>query len=108
MKISRNQLLALISEVVRESHSVLFEAPDGVVVGQQQTGDYTKDPDSYGGDIAKKQLFHMGAQAQQLHDMVSTDDDLDPQIQKEIADAAESLEKAFKAIIYDKQNPKGR
>jgi hypothetical protein len=40
--------------------------------------------------------------------MVSTDDNLDPQIQKEIADAAESLEKAFKAIIYDKQNPKGR
>jgi hypothetical protein len=109
MKISRNQLLALINEVGRESHSVLFEAPDGGdVVGQEQTGDYTKDPDEYDGDIAKKQLFHMGAQAQQLHDMVGEDVDLDPWIQKEITNAATSLEKAFKAIIYDKQNPKGR
>jgi hypothetical protein len=108
MKISRNQLITLIKEVDATSRSVLFEAPDGYVVGQDQKGDYTKDPDRYGGEMAKKQLFHMGAQAQQLHDMVAEDDDLDPWIQEEITKAATSLEKAFKAIIYDKQNPKGR
>ena len=108
MKISRNQLLTLIKEVETESRSTLFEAPDGYIVGQDQKGDYTKDSDSYGGEAAKKQLFHMGAQAQQLHDMVSGDDDLDEWIQEEISKAATSLEKVFKAIIYDKQNPKGR
>jgi hypothetical protein len=108
MKISRNQLHALIQEVVAESQSVLFEAPEDSLVGQEQTGDYTKDPEEYGAEAARKHLFHMGAQSQQLHDMLGGDEKLEPKIVGLINTAASSLEKAFKAITYDKQHPEGR
>jgi hypothetical protein len=50
----------------------------------------------------------MAAQAQQLHDMVREDDDLEPWVQEKISLAADYLEKAFKAITYDKGPGQGR
>jgi len=50
----------------------------------------------------------MGAQSQQLHDMIQPDDGLAPEILDNIKQSADLLEKAFKALTYDKQNPKGR
>ena len=108
MKITRNGLKALIHEVLSESPSVLLESPEEPIVGQDQTGDYTKDPDGYEGEMAKRALFHMSAQAQQLHDMIKNDENLEPWVQAKVTKAADYLEKAFKAVIYDKQNPEGR
>ena len=108
MKISRTQLQKLISEVVLEQNSVLLESPATPIVGQEQEGDYTKDPDGYEGEMAKRQLYHLSAQAQQLHDMLAEDENLEPWVQDKISKAASYIEKAFKAITYDKQNPRGR
>jgi hypothetical protein len=112
MKITRSQLKQLIAESISESQSILLEMPgaphDSPIVGQEQTGDYTKDPSEYGGDVAKRSLFHMSQQAQQLHDMLQGDEGLDPWLQDKITKAAANLEEAFKAVTYDKGPGQGR
>lgn len=108
MKLSRQQLQQMIYEVARSSSSILLESPQPPIVGQEQTGDYTKDPDGYEGEMAKRSLFHMAAQAQQLHDIIMEDENLEPWVQDKISKAADYLEKAFKAIKYEKENPEGR
>ena len=107
MKISKNELKKMIAEELNGS-SVLLEMPTGPIVGQEQTGPYTKDPDGYEGEMAKRSLYHMAAQAQQLHDLVQDNENLKPWVAAKITKAADYLEKAFKAITYDKQNPEGR
>jgi hypothetical protein len=108
MKLSRTSLKALIAEEIKKNNSVLLETPGGPIVGQEQTGDYTKDPDGYEGEMAKRSLYHMAAQAQQLHDMIMEDENLEPWVQEKISLAADYLEKAFKAISYDKGPGQGR
>jgi hypothetical protein len=107
MKISKNELKKMIAEELNGS-SVLLEMPTGPIVGQEQTGPYTKDPDGYEGEMAKRSLYHMAAQAQQLHDLIQDNENLKPWVAAKITKAADYLEKAFKAITYDKQNPEGR
>jgi len=118
MKITRNELKNMISEALNSELSVLLEAPEVPatayqrqevpIVGQEQEGSYTKAPTEYGDEAAKRSLFHIGAQAQQLHDMIQPDDGLAPEILDNIKQSADLLEKAFKALTYDKQNPEGR
>tara|TARA_Y100000593_G_scaffold89180_1_gene172804 strand:- start:1540 stop:1869 length:330 start_codon:yes stop_codon:yes gene_type:complete len=108
MKITRTQLKFLIQEAIAEKSSVLLEMPQPPIVGQEQTGDYTKDPDGYEGEMAKRSLYHMSQQAQQLHDMLMGDENLEPWVQDKITKAADYLEKAFKAITYDKGPGDGR
>jgi len=108
MKITRTELKNMISETLNSARSVLLEMPEAPIVGQEQEGSYTKAPTEYGDEDAKRSLFHMGAQSQQLHDMIQPDDGLAPEILDNIKQSADLLEKAFKALTYDKQNPKGR
>ena len=119
MKISRKALKELITEELNNKNSVLLEQPmiriprsaeaqTNPIVGQEQEGDYTKSPDEYGDEVARRSLFHMGAQAQQLHDMIREDVGLQPWVLDEIKKASVALEKVFKALTYDKQNPVGR
>tara|TARA_R110000824_G_scaffold182085_1_gene362951 strand:- start:461 stop:790 length:330 start_codon:yes stop_codon:yes gene_type:complete len=108
MKITRSILKQLILESINERNSVLLEAPPGPVVGQEQTGDYTKDPEDYKGEEAKRSLFHMSQQAQQLHDMLQGDEDLDAAIQDKITKAASYLEEVFKAVTYDRGPGQGK
>lgn len=108
MKITRSELKKLVQETINQDKSILLEGPDYPVVGQEQNGDYDKDPDGYEGELAKRSLFHMSQQSQQLHDMLMGDENLEPWVQDKITKAADYLEKAFKAILYDKQNPGGQ
>ena len=108
MKITRNELKNMIAETLNSERSVLLEMPEMPVVGQEQQGPHTKEPEEYGDEAAKRSLFHMTAQSQQLHDMIQPDDGLADWILDEISQASTHLEKAFKALIYDKQNPAGR
>ena len=108
MKIKRSELKQFILEAISETSSVLLESPDAPIVGQEQTGDYDKDPDGYEGEMAKRSLFHMSQQAQQMHDMLQGDENLEPWVQDKISKAADYLEKAFKAVTYDKGPGQGR
>ena len=109
MKISKKELLSLIREELSQmDESVLLEGPEHPIVGQEQTGDYTKDPDGYEGEMAKRSLYHMTQQAQQLHDIIVNDENLEPWVQAKITKAADYLKGAFEAIKYDKDNPRGQ
>jgi hypothetical protein len=108
MKINRDQLKNMVIKEMKASRSMLLEMPHPTMVGQEQTGDYTKDPDEYEGALAKRSLYHMARQADQLHDMIMENDELEPWVSEKISLAADYLEKAFKAITYEKQNPEGR
>ena len=112
MSFTRNSLKSLIEEVIKENTAVLLEVPATMpatpIVGQDQKGDHDKDPDGYEGEMAKKSLYHMARQADQLHDMIREDDELEPWVSEKISLAADYLEKVFKTLTYDKQNPEGR
>lgn len=106
MKITRSELKKLIQETLVENESVLLEMPNNPIIGQDQEED-KKDPDGYEGEKAKRSLFHMSQQAQQLHDILQGDENLEPWVQDKITLAADYLEKAFKAITYDKTVGRG-
>ena len=108
MKITRQELKSLIVEEIATTNSMLLEMPEPPIIGQEQTGDYTKDPGDYEGEMAKRSLFFMAQQASQLHDIIMNDDDLEPWVQEKITKAADYLKNVFEAIKYDKENPGGR
>ena len=65
MKITRKELLKLINEErVQMEESVLLEAPNSLTSPAVQR--YEQDPDGYEGDMARKSLYHMARQADQL------------------------------------------
>ena len=106
MKISKEELKRLIAEELNGS-SVLLEMPQMNQL-DPASNNYEKDPDGYEGQMAKRSLYHMAAQAQQLHDMLQDDENLEPWVQSKITKAADYLEKAFKAISYDKGPGRGK
>ena len=106
MKISKKELKRLIAEELNES-SVLLEMPQMNQL-DPASNNYEKDPDGYEGNMAKRSLYHMAAQAQQLHDMLQDDENLEPWVQDKITKAADYLEKAFKSISYEKGPGQGK
>ena len=106
MKISKKELKRMIAEELNGS-SVLLEMPQMNQL-DPASNNYEKDPDGYEGNMAKRSLYHMAAQAQQLHDMLQDDENLQPWVQSKITKAADYLEKAFKAISYDKGPGQGK
>ena len=106
MKISKKELKRMIAEELNSS-SVLLEMPQMNQL-DPASNNYQKDPDGYEGNMAKRSLYHMAAQAQQLHDMLQDDENLEPWVAAKITKAADYLEKAFKAISYDKGPGRGK
>jgi hypothetical protein len=106
MKISKKELKRLIAEELNGS-SVLLEMPQMNQL-DPASNNYEKDPDGYEGEMAKRSLYHMAAQAQQLHDMLQDDENLEPWVQDKITKAADYLEKAFKSISYEKGPGQGK
>ena len=106
MKISKKELKKMIAEELNGS-SVLLEMPQMNML-DPASNNYDKDPDGYEGNMAKRSLYHMAAQAQQLHDMLQDDENLEPWVAAKITKAADYLEKAFKAISYDKGPGRGK
>ena len=89
MKLTRNELEQLIHEAIVEQSSVLLESPG-------------HDSEAHEGPMVKQRLFHVAQQAQQLHDMVVDNQDLEPWVQDKIATAAASLRSVFEHLIYDR------
>ena len=106
MKISKKELKRMIAEELNSS-SVLLEMPQMNQL-DPASNNYEKDPDGYEGNMAKRSLYHMAAQAQQLHDMLQDDENLEPWVAAKITKAADYLEKAFKAISYEKGPGRGK
>lgn len=113
MNLTRENLISLIVEEINNQRNVLLEEAPVPDPGQRSPAGpedryLTDDEGREKVDLAKQTLFHMAAQAQQLHDIVVDGDRINPSVLSSIIDAAGDLEEAFKAITYDKQNPGGR
>ncbi len=123
MKISKSQLKGLIMEVILENDSVLLEGPysgsslkdaatfeGGTTQGTEGTtpDEEHRDPQENKEEMIKRALYHMSQQAQQLHDMLQGDENLEPWVQVKILKSSKTLEAAFKSITYDKGPGQGR
>ena len=100
MKLTPQSLKSLIQETLAEKSSVLLETPEPIIPLEGGDG---KDPDGYEGTMAKKELFHMSQKAQQLHDMLADDDDLEPWVQSKITKAASMMSAVFDHMMYEKR-----
>ncbi|HHZ96935.1 MAG TPA: hypothetical protein EYN67_15605 [Flavobacteriales bacterium] len=111
MKISKKELQDMIAETIASNSSVLLETPD-VPIGNRDAvdgfGDEALDPTGNKDEEAKRSLYHMSQQAQQLHDMLGDDENLSSWVADKISKASTYLEEAFKAITYDKGPGQGR
>jgi|10_taG_2_1085330.scaffolds.fasta_scaffold08707_10 hypothetical protein len=98
MKLTKNNLDALIRETLAECNSVLLEMPET----NQIMGDEHRSGDKKGqeGTGAKQKLFHMSQQAQQLHDMLADNADLEEWVQDKLAVAARDLRSIFDHLVY--------
>ena len=96
MKITRSALKSLIIETIRSDASILLEMPEEVPY--EKTDDGHKE-----GAMSKKELFHMSQKAQQLHDMLADDEELEPWVQAKVTKAAAMIAGVFDHIMYQKR-----
>lgn len=106
MKITREGLKNLILEEVTRSQSILIEMPSMSV--PYRTEDRGKNQTEEPVDLTRQKLFHIARQADQLHELLKADELLTDDARQEIEDVSTKLKKVFEAVMYDKQNPKGR
>jgi len=98
MKLTKSNLDALIKEALTEYESVLLEMPEtGQIMGDAHRVDDKKGQEGAG---AKQKLFHMAQQAQQLHDMLADNADLEEWVQDKLAVAARDLRSIFDHLVY--------
>jgi hypothetical protein len=97
MKITREGLQGLIKESIRRRQSILLEFPNN-----PESRTYRKDDNDDEGHMAKKELFHMSQKAQQLHDILMDNEDLEPWVQAKITKAAAMMSSVFDHMMYQK------
>ena len=102
MKITREGLQNLIKESIRRRQSILLEFPSNLREEDYRYEDkINKDTDEEG-RLAKKELFHLSQKAQQLHDMLMDDEELEPWVQSKITKAAALMGSVFDHMMYEK------
>ena len=85
----------MITEAIRENDSLLLEMPEDA---PSERGRHEKEQE---GSMAKKELFHMSQKAQQMHDMLQDDDQLEPWVQAKITKAAAMVGGVFDHLMYE-------
>jgi|TARA_R110000765_G_scaffold408926_2_gene506923 hypothetical protein len=112
MKLTKKSLKTLISEEIRRFSTILLEMPEGEQREQEEVEQPSPSqqiaPEGDEGEMAKRSLYHMSQQSQQLHDMLTDEENLEPWVLDKISKAAGALEEAFKAVTYDKGPGQGR
>jgi len=112
MKLSRQELQNLIKEVRYEQNSVLLEMPimstTGSKMGAHDPPMEENDLDDRGDSRSVQDLYLMARKLDQLHDMLKSDDSLDPPVREEIDNLNQRVTQLLDDIMYDKENPRGR
>jgi hypothetical protein len=110
MKITREQLKQLVSEVIRKEQGILLEA-EPMSGGYSHPGDVHTRGDM-GADPGREEtadvlktlqdLYHLGEKATQLHDMLCNENRLEPDVIESITLASDAIGKLFDSILYEK------
>jgi hypothetical protein len=91
MKISKDRLKQIIKE----------EMAAGVA-----GADYQKDSHGYEGEMAKTNLWKIAEYAQEMHDLIADDEDLEPWVEEKIAVAAYMMDQIGHHLQYQKTHGK--
>ena len=92
MKISKDRL----KQIVQEELSVGFVGP------QMAGGSPPRDPDGYEGRMAKQNLWKIAKYAQEMHDMIGDDENLEPWVEEKIAVASFMMDSVGHYMEYEK------
>jgi len=114
MKLTRHELKNLIQEAIQENQSMLLEFPGGAGMPrmgpnahEHEEGE-VNEKNPHERSVSRQELFHLGEKANQLHALISDQEDLDPSIQAKITKAAAMVGEIFDFITYKHKNPEGR
>tara|TARA_R110001583_G_scaffold191097_1_gene355944 strand:- start:400 stop:735 length:336 start_codon:yes stop_codon:yes gene_type:complete len=108
MKLTRHELKNLIQEAIKEKESLLLEFPGGMGsarMGPNAPEHEGEEKDQNEGSMTRQELFHLGEKANQLHALISDQQDLEPWVQSKITKAAENLGTVFDYLTYKQKNP---
>jgi len=86
MKIAKDRLKQIIKEELQN---------------EMHGGDYEKDPDGYEGHMAKTNLYKIAEYAQELHDLIHDDENLEPWVEEKIAVAAHMMDAVGHYMQYN-------
>jgi len=112
MKITRHELKSLIMEAINENQSMLLEFPGGM--GNARMGPNSPEHKESGdkneeeGSLTRQDLYHLGEKANQLHSLMSDNEDLEPDVRAKITQAAALVGSVFDHLTYKKKNPEGQ
>jgi hypothetical protein len=109
MKISKDRLKQIIKEelavgVVGEKP--MHDSPHGEEEGEHDEmsgGEYLRDQHGYEGEMAKTNLWKIAEYAQEMHDLIHDDEDLEPWVEEKIAVAAYMMDQIGHHLQYMKQ-----
>ena len=86
MKIAKDRLKQIIKEELQN---------------EMHGGDYEVDPDGYEGHMAKTNLYKIAEYAQELHDLIHDDENLEPWVEEKIAVAAHMMDAVGHYMQYN-------
>ena len=86
MKIAKDRLKEIIKEELQN---------------EMHGGDYEVDPDGYEGHMAKTNLYKIAEYAQEMHDLIHDDENLEPWVQEKIAVAAYMMDAVGHYLQYN-------
>ncbi len=86
MKIAKDRLKQIIKEELQN---------------EMHGGDYEVDPDGYEGHMAKTNLYKIAEYAQELHDLIHDDQNLEPWVEEKIAVAAHMIDAVGHYMQYN-------
>lgn len=93
MKIAKDRL----KEIIKEELEISMQGHD-----EMQGGSYKKDPDGYEGHMAKTNLFKIAEYAQEMHELIHDDENLEPWVEEKIAVAAHMMDAVGHYMQYIK------
>lgn len=96
MKISKDRLKQIIKEELAASI-----APEEAHL--EVGGDYPRDKDGYEGRMAKTNLWKVAEYAEEMHNLIHDDEDLEPWVEEKIAVAAYMMDQIGHHLQYMKQ-----
>jgi hypothetical protein len=104
MKISKDRLKQIIKEELTVG-VVGGEPMHGGEEGEHDEyagGEYPRDQHGYEGEMAKTNLWKIAEYAQEMHDLIHDDEDLEPWVEEKIAVAAYMMDQIGHHLQYKK------
>jgi len=103
MKISKERLKQIIKEELTVGVAPeKSEMPHEMGHDEYEGGEYPRDPHGYEGQMAKTNLWKIAEYAQEMHDLIHDDEDLEPWVEEKIAVASYMLDQVGHHLQYMK------